>query len=222
MASDSEQTLDLFCPDCNVQVEARVVARETEAEPIRPVAYDDLVDTPHNVTTYSFARCKRCGFPFLVQEDSYEVFGEFAALQSDRVLYPTDRAFDQEGLPATVARAYRDATRSFTVGLYAPCVIMCRKALEGIAKELGASKGTLKKRLDELQALGKIDTRLLEWAHGLRLVGNDAAHEFGIQLDKQDAQDSLEFLEALLLYVFTLTRRFEAFKARRTATGEDG
>lgn len=221
MTPDSETTLDLFCPNCNVLVEARVVAREMDAEPTQLVHPEDLVDTPHNVVVYLFARCKRCGSPFLVEENYYEIPGEISAPQGDRVLYPGDRLFNQDGVPDPIARAYRDAVRSFSVGLYAPCVIMCRKALEGITTELGASRGSLKKRLDDLRTDGRIDQRLSEWAHGLRLIGNDAAHDFGVKLEKQDARDSLEFLEALLLYVFTLTARFDQFKARRVEAASE-
>jgi len=212
---DEARTLILFCPTCNMQVEARVVAVEAEATPVQPAALGDICDVPHDVVAVSFAVCRRCRQPFLLEERFYEIPGEVSAPQGEAVLYPAERSFDQEGVPEPVARAYHDATRAFAVGLYEPCVIMCRKALEGIVTGLGATHGTLNQRLAELQMNHRIDDKLAEWADGLRLVGNDAAHDPEVRLGKEDARDSLDFLEALLSYTFTLTRRFELFRARR-------
>lgn len=120
-----------------------------------------------------------------------------------------------EGIPPTVVRAYSDAARSFGVGLYEPCVIMSRKCIEAVCAELGATKGHLKQRLSILGANGKIDQNLLAWANQLRLIGNDAAHDLEIVIEQIDARDALDFVEAILMYVFTLNRRFEEFLERR-------
>jgi hypothetical protein len=70
-------------------------------------------------------------------------------------------------------------------------------------------------KLDNLQQDGHIDSRLLDWAHEIRLIGNEAAHDINIPVTKLDAKDVLEFTEAILIYVFSLTKRFEAMKERR-------
>ena len=120
-----------------------------------------------------------------------------------------------EGIPPIVGRAYSNAVRSFDVGLYEPCVIMSRKCIEAVCKELGATKGNLKQRLSALGDDGKIDQNLLAWADQLRLIGNDAAHDLEIVIEQIDARDALDFVEAILMYVFTLNRRFEEFLERR-------
>jgi hypothetical protein len=61
-----------------------------------------------------------------------------------------------------------------------------------------------------------IDERLLEWADGLRVLGNVGAHftdRAGVS--KQDASDALELIEAMLDYVYVFSAKFEQFKARR-------
>jgi len=80
---------------------------------------------------------------------------------------------------------------------------------------MGVKKGALATRLQKLKDSGLIEERLYKWAEQLRLVGNDAAHEFDLQISKEDALDSLEFVEAILLYVFELDQRFQKFRARR-------
>jgi len=65
---------------------------------------------------------------------------------------------------------------------------------------------------------GHIDSRLLNWAHEIRLVGNEAAHDIETSVDKSDARDVLDFTEAILIYTFSLTARFRAFQARRATS----
>ena len=49
------------------------------------------------------------------------------------------------------------------------------------------------------------------------MVGNDAAHDLSLTVSKEDARDCLDFVDAILIYVFTLDRKFQEFKSRRHA-----
>lgn len=65
---------------------------------------------------------------------------------------------------------------------------------------------------------GHIDGRLAEWATTLRGVRNAGAHyDVKTPITAQDAEDSVAFSEALLDYLYVLTARFEALKARRAS-----
>lgn len=99
--------------------------------------------------------------------------------------------------------------------LFDPSVLMCRKCLEGLCKILGVTGGNLSKKLDKLKSENHIDERLLKWGHQIRLIGNEAAHDIDTPISKKDAQDILEFTEAILIYVFSLTKRYEALIERR-------
>lgn len=149
------------------------------------------------------------------EQDYYEIPGEVSAPQGDRMLYPIQEKGLDEGVPKTAKKAHHDAVRSYACGLYEPCVIMCRKCLEAICYELGEKKGSLYKRINNLSEQNIIDQKLVTWADGLRLIGNEAAHDLNIQITKEDANDSIHFVEALLMYVFSLSLRFEEFQARR-------
>jgi len=63
----------------------------------------------------------------------------------------------------------------------------------------------------------KIDSKLITWLDGLRMIGNDAAHDLNAQIDKSDALDSLHFVEAVFMYVFSLNARYDEFQSRRVA-----
>ena len=210
------KTLDVFCNQCNLQTTARVVATHIKTTSVTTYkVLTDPLNTPCYVTEYAIALCCRCETVFFVESAFYEIPGEICAPQGVKVLYPSDRNISLDGIPDTASRAYTAATRSYKVGLYEPCVIMCRKCIEALCHELGAKKGNLKDRLVKLQKNGQIDQKLLTWADELRLIGNDAAHDLDIVIDQVDALNALEFVEAILMYAFSLTRKFEEFKKRR-------
>ena len=74
---------------------------------------------------------------------------------------------------------------------------------------------SLFKRLQDLKERSIIDGKLLNWADGLRVIGNDAAHDLDIVISESEAKDALQFVEALIMYVFQLCRRFNEFQRRR-------
>jgi len=218
MEENQPKTFELFCNRCNLMTIAHVVATYIKTMPVNPQELlIDPVDTPYYITEYAIALCRKCDTVFLVESDFYEIPGEVCAPQGVSVLYPTDRNISMDGMPETASRAYASATRSYQVGLYEPCVIMCRKCIEALCQKLGATKGNLKERLEILRKNGHIDQKLLTWADELRLIGNDAAHDLDIVIEQIDALDALEFVEAILMYAFSLTLKFEAFKNRRAS-----
>jgi hypothetical protein len=54
--------------------------------------------------------------------------------------------------------------------------------------------------------------------HGVRLLGNQAAHDPESIVTVADARDVLEFTEALLIYIYALDHRYAEFQKRRTET----
>jgi hypothetical protein len=62
---------------------------------------------------------------------------------------------------------------------------------------------------------GFLDGRLLAWADGLRVLGNEGAHYTGSAVSREDAKDALAFAEAVLDYLYVLTAQFEEFQRRR-------
>ena len=217
-------TIDLQCSTCNVQVATSVVATHTHSGHPSGGVVGDLcdADTPRVVTVFSLSECRRCKGVFLSKAEYYEIPGEVWSPQTnDIVLYPSSRKIDAATLPQSVAKAYSSATGSFNVGLYEPCVIMCRKCVEALCHENGITTGNLKNRIDRLRSEGHIDQKLYTWATSLRLAGNDAAHDITVNITKDDASDSIEFLEALLLYSFVLDRKFHSFQQRRDRLGDN-
>lgn len=78
-------------------------------------------------------------------------------------------------------------------------------------------KNPLYAALEEMRSAGLIKGRLLEWAQGLRVLGNDAAHFTVRSVSREDAEDALGLAEALLDYMYVLSAEFQKFRDRRTA-----
>jgi hypothetical protein len=92
---------------------------------------------------------------------------------------------------------------------------MCGKTLEAVCVLLGEDSGTLERRLRRLRDTGKIEAKLYDWANELRLLRNDAVHDLSAAVSKDEARDCVEFVEAILVYLFTLDRKFQEFRRRR-------
>lgn len=214
-----DEVFDVFCPHCNIQAEARVIAIGAGGFHSEGSVRFDEADAEYHGDTYYVALCRRCKSPFLIRRSLYGVPGEFESITAEDVLFPMSSRLPVEGLPQPVLRAFEQAVRSFSSSSFDACALMCRRALEALCKELEAGSGTLQAKLDTLSKRGTIDARLASWAHGVRAVGNEAAHNTDAELSKDDARDALDFTEAILTYVYVLGRRFEAFEARRKKGG---
>ncbi len=202
----SKDAFDLFCPVCNILVQARVIAHgfgSFRSDAVNPL---DDVDTEYHGEHYSVALCARCSGPFLVRESLFGIPGEFETVTNEKILFPTPPAGDLDGVPPSVLSSLEQAVRSFRTGSYDASALMCRRTVEAVCKALAASGSNLALKLQSLYDSGHIDQKLLRWAHGVRMVGNDAAHEVEQVISREDAQDILELTEAILLYVFSLDK----------------
>jgi len=211
----AQESFDLFCPKCNIQTEAHVIAHGQGDYESAAVNLLDEGDAQYSAQILYVAICRRCKSPFLIKQSFCGVPGDCETLTSEEVLYPTTSRLPLDGVPEPVLRAYEQALHCYSASSFDACALMCRRCLEALCKALGATSGSLQTKLDALLKRQVIDSRLVEWAHGIRVVGNEAAHETDVELLQADARDTLDFTEAVLMYVFALNSRFAAFSARR-------
>lgn len=117
-------------------------------------------------------------------------------------LMNTDAPADTPERPALY---FKQAAESFRNGHFDASGMMFRKCLESSVKAVGTESGrsSLIKRIDALASAGAITSDLREWAHQIRLGGNDAAHE-DEPFSKNDAERLAAFCDAFLQYIFTL------------------
>ena len=138
MESEKHAPFDVFCPECNIQVEARVIAtvgHGFESEAINP---EDQVDAPFKQNIFSIAVCPKCDGPFFIKEELSGVPGEFEAIADEVVLYPAAVRASFENTPEPVKRAYEQAVRCYSSSAFEACALMCGAAW----KRSGGRKGS--------------------------------------------------------------------------------
>jgi len=92
---------------------------------------------------------------------------------------------------------------------------MFRKALDTSLKNINPDgRGTIAARIDGLPADIGVTPAMKQWAHEIRVLGNDATHEEE-PFDMAECARLREFTEILLTYVFTMPGRLAE---RRAAT----
>jgi len=122
-----------------------------------------------------------------------------------------------EHVPQNVERFYIQGMDNLSRKNWDAAGTMFRKALDTSLKHLDPSgKGTLQKRIDNLPPEHGVTPAMKQWAHEIRELGNDAAHEED-PFTGDDAKTLQAFTELFLTYTFTLPGMLVARKAAATA-----
>jgi len=156
----------------------------------------------------SLIRCEHCDAASVVRQDEA---GEAFPVE----VWPRGPRTLDEQIPAGIRQSVTEARNCFGAGSYLATAVLVRRSIEGLCADQGANHKTLHRALQDLVGREVIDARLLEWADGLRVLGNIGAHFTKQSVSKQDASDAIDLIEALLDYVYVFTAKFEEFKTRR-------
>lgn len=193
------------CPFCEAKVKGEVIAA-------------NVVDDPDvHIPDYRIclARCPSCRYPLITRQDYQgpDSWDDDNWSHASRVWPMPDREA-HKSVPPIVQISLDEAHRCRRAGAHTACAVMCGRALEGICVHF-KMKNALAKGLLELQERGLIDERLLKWGEQLRKHRNIAAHASEEKISREDATDLLDFVTAIVEYIFVLTARFEAFMERK-------
>jgi hypothetical protein len=196
-----------YCPSCNSVVETGILFT---------YSYDvNYIDEDQGQgTAIALSKCLKCGKPFLTQED-FQYIEEHSFGDDAIQLYPSADNAALKNAPEIVIRPYKEAMKCYKAQAYEPCVIMCRKGIEAICIDKGETKGDLYTRLKNLRDKRSLEETFYTWANELRLIGNDGAHSHDAIIVQQDAKDSLDFLDALITYLYHLVDNYNKLKTRR-------
>jgi len=113
-------------------------------------------------------------------------------------------------IPEPSKRAFLQAERNYLQrGNEDAAAIMYRKSLEAALKtKYPQATGPLAKRIDDLVKDNVVPAEIGSWAHEIRIVGNDGAHDVdGITRELEAMRG---FTDAVLRYLFTLPAQVAA------------
>jgi uncharacterized protein DUF4145 len=174
-----------------------------------------------------FSSVLGAGHPILVRQE--EVWED--SWTNPETVYPCEGNASNPELPERLQTALQEARRCYQAKAYTATALLCRRAIETLCVDRGVREKNLALSLATMRDRHLIDGGLFDWADGLRLAGNKAAHDVESEISWEDARDLVEFTEALLEYVIVFRERFERYKERQsqaqprsssppTATGE--
>ena len=165
---------------------------------------------------WSILRCVGCEGPVLA---IYKWIGSYA-LESNEVgvpvveprparVLPGSEPSVHESIPQPVAEDYKESIVCYNAGAWKGTVILCRRALQGSVVEKGADvKKVLTDQIDELASRQILTPDISNWAHTIRLLGNDGAHPYKkgslTNVTKSAAEEMLKFMGSYLKYVYEM------------------
>jgi hypothetical protein len=161
---------------------------------------------------YTLASCESCNQFALFTREYPE------GLQADfyRKKYPPERRNPTlYTAPFEVLESYIEAVKCEESRAWMATVVMVRRSLEAVCKDFGSKSDSVFTGLKELNEQGIISDELHKWADVLRDIGNIGAHVKKKKVTKDDAEDSLDFLEAILETLYYHRPKFELMEDRR-------
>jgi hypothetical protein len=109
-----------------------------------------------------------------------------------------------ETVPAMIARNFVQASDAASREHWEAAGMAFRRVLELTMKDKGPDlKGTLEKRINKLADQGKLTPDIAEWAHSIRVLGNEAAHDED-EPTEDDITDLAAFTRVTLEYLYTM------------------
>ena len=197
----------LFCPNCNSIVEVEIIFEYTYG-----LEYKD--ELHYEGTSVQLAKCLNCEIPFLLTEDFTAIEDDYYS-QGKTQLYPDKESKFIANAPKSIIKPYKEGIKCYRANAYEACVIMCRKGIDAICYDKNEIRGNLNSKLKKLKEKGILEETFYNWSNKLREIGNVGAHSHDVEINKQDAKDTLEFFEALILYLYHLANKYNEFIRRK-------
>lgn len=193
------------CPDCESKVDAKVLKE-----------HESSGDEEFVIRFKTFLlECPICKQAILAGQELWQIAPKETQWLDARRLWPQPEKYLDLTIPYAVRNSLKEAEICYQAKAYSSCAVMCGRALESICSECGTESKFLAGGLKELLDKQVIDKKIYDWSEELRKHRNIGAHAGEEEIFKQDAQDLLDFANAICDYIFTLTRKFEGFMKRK-------
>ena len=207
--------LVLGCPHCGAE---RMTFRVAGGAPNRGYGDAPMVSI--------FAECLSCFHPVCVealsvnagaiQSNVAQLLGNAMNSQNDMLnsgfvlkeMWPPARTPQiPDALPGEVQRAFLQAEKNFfSLDCEEAAATMYRRSLDlGLKIAYPEYKGDLNKRIENLVEQHVLPSSIGDWAHQVRLVGNDGAHDLD-GVTKADLVACRNFVDAVLRYTFSFPK----------------
>lgn len=210
-------TFDGTCPYCLKEVVFNGIA----VMPVDTSIFE--INPPYKPEVAVFAQCPYCYGAVIGIVKNY--VGNFYDLREkvsseasysisvSEIIPPVSEIFSHVSIPEKVNTAFVEAQKAFRFAKksYYLVIAGCRTTLELAIKELtGKEKIKLFDAIDELVEKCIIPKPMGEWAHSIRVLGNEAVHE--AEGSKEEAEELMNFTRLFLEYVFVMSYKLNTFR----------
>ncbi len=192
----------IYCPRCERHTSIAIRKSHIAA----PDDYSEMSDL-----VYEIGECNSCPQHFLVKRVNNKI----------EQIYPASlpKPVDPR-IPEVIKKDLEEAYACFAANAYRATGMMARRAVELLCIDKKAPEGSLIKKIDWLLEQQIITKDLRDWAHEIRLTGNEAAHppktiKEENPISENDAKDILELLESLVNALYITNHKKEERKQRR-------
>lgn len=213
MAADSGDTSTvLTCEHCGNR--SKMDVRAEYAEKLADVDEATNNFIAGYTTQWRLLQCPVCSKPTLQQRlwNTFELDYNDVPIVTTTILYPA-ASRRLVGLPTKVGKEYEAALKVRNISPPA-CAVLAGRTLEVLCTLEGAEGRTLVQRLDSLAKADKIPGPLAQMAQHLRQIRNLGAHPDEDEVTTEDVNVIIDFLEAILEYVYVAPARVAAVEAR--------
>ncbi len=176
-----------------------------------------------DITTWRILECQRCKKPTIEEvKTSYdlifdEVYGSMEPTSFEiAILYPEVRPH-LTNLPEPIEKNYRSALKIHNIEPSA-CAVLVGRTLEAVCKYEKVIGKTLSDKVNNLVNSDRIPLTLAQMAHQLRQIRNLGAHDAEDEVTEEDVPVILDFLEAILEYLYVAPAKIAAVQARLKKT----
>ncbi|EBO7291545.1 DUF4145 domain-containing protein [Salmonella enterica] len=91
-------------------------------------------------------------------------------------------------------------------------VMGCRCTLEAVCKDKTGSDGKLVNLINKMAETGVIPEALKQWAHTIRIFGNDAVHDSSKIVSHEEAMEVRNITRLLLEFIYSFPARIERMR----------
>lgn len=225
-----------ICPHCGEKSGFRIFAlseytSERSIKELEKIQVNEpTFSHPNCVKPASFfgaGTCCYCGNPILADlavDDAYVTALYEHIRHSDKLyngpipvikrLWPEPvLPYSHPALSGKVRSLFTDIQRGLEYKMSAPWIISgCRSVLEEAVKELGGKGKDLLPKIESLREEAVVNGVLAEWAHHVRIEGNEAVHE--LEGTPEEAAELVEFTKLFLQYTFEFPARVREVRSK--------
>ena len=212
--SSNNKSIKIFCGQCGRDTNHHILCERTVGS--------EKGDNYHWGIDHYFGQCAGCdNYCYALSrwdEDDWDPYSGEVTIHWDT--YPVSKGQrpsidDSDELPNKVNIIYREVIASINSNLHILSAIGLRTLIEAICKDRGVEGKNLEVLIDALARNGILSTDQAKILHGLRFMGNVAAHEIK-QAKPVEILAALEIAETMMKTIYIFPKLSEEIKTGKS------